>query len=58
MDRKKDMIIAGGFNIYPKEIDEVLFDHPKIQEACAIGVPDRYRGETVKAYVVVKPGRR
>ena len=56
VDRKKDMIIAGGFNIYPKEIDEVLFAHPKVVEACAIGVPDPYRGETVKAFVVLKPG--
>lgn len=56
VDRKKDVIIAGGFNIYPKEIDEVLFEHPKILEACTIGAPDAYRGETVKAYVVVKPG--
>ncbi len=56
MDRKKDMIIAGGYNVYPREIDEILFQHPKILEACSIGVPDPYRGETVKAYVVVKPG--
>ena len=56
VDRKKDMIIAGGFNIYPKEIDEVLFAHPKVVEACAIGVPDPYRGETVKAFIVLKPG--
>ena len=56
VDRKKDMIIAGGDNIYPREIDEILFQHPKILEACSIGVPDAYRGETVKAYVVVKPG--
>jgi len=55
-DRKKDLIVASGFNVYPKEIDEVLFDHPKILEACCIGVPDQYRGETVKAYVVVQPG--
>jgi len=55
-DRKKDMILASGFNIYPKEIDEVLFGHPKILEACCIGVPDSYRGETVKAYIVVQPG--
>ena len=57
IDRKKDMIVAGGYNIYPKEIDEVLYDHPKIVEACAVGVPDEYRGETVKAFVVVKPGK-
>ncbi|MCJ7773965.1 MAG: long-chain fatty acid--CoA ligase, partial [Desulfobacterales bacterium] len=56
VDRKKDMIIAGGFNIYPRDIDEVLFEHPKVLEACAIGVPDDYRGETVKAYIVPKPG--
>jgi long-chain acyl-CoA synthetase len=56
VDRKKDMIIAGGFNIYPREIDEVLFQHPKVQEAVAVGVADKYRGETVKAFVVLKPG--
>ncbi|MGV7928633.1 MAG: long-chain fatty acid--CoA ligase [Spirochaetota bacterium] len=56
VDRKKDMIIAGGYNIYPRDIDEVLFEHPKIMEACAIGIPDTYRGETVKAFVVLKPG--
>jgi long-chain acyl-CoA synthetase len=56
VDRKKDMIIAGGFNIYPRDIDEVLYEHPKIVDAVAIGVPDPYRGETVKVFVVVKPG--
>jgi len=56
VDRKKDIIIAGGFNVYPQEIDEVLMGHPKILEACAIGVSDPYRGETVKAYVVLMPG--
>jgi len=56
VDRKKDMIIAGGYNIYPREIDEVLYEHPKIQEACAVGIPDPYRGETVKAFIVLKPG--
>ena len=56
VDRKKDMIIAGGYNIYPLELDNVLFDHPKILEACAIGVPDTYRGETVKAFIVPKQG--
>ena len=58
VDRKKDMIIAGGYNIYPVEIDNILFDHPKILEACTIGVPDKYRGETVKAFVVVRPGQK
>src|SRR4030042_463007 len=56
VDRKKDMIIAGGFNIYPREIDEVLFKHPKVQEAVAVGIADKYRGETIKACVVLKPG--
>ncbi len=56
VDRKKDMIIAGGFNIYPRDIDEVLFQHPKVAEAVAIGVKDKYRGETVKAFVVLKEG--
>lgn len=56
VDRKKDMIIAGGFNIYPREVEEVLFEHPAIQEAAVIGVPDPYRGETVKAYLVLKQG--
>ncbi|WRP08874.1 long-chain-fatty-acid--CoA ligase [Rossellomorea aquimaris] len=56
VDRKKDMIIAGGFNIYPREIEEVLYEHPAIQEVVAAGVPDEYRGETVKAYVVLKEG--
>ena len=50
------MIIAGGFNIYPREIDEVLFQHPKVQEGVAVGVSDKYRGETAKAFVVLKPG--
>jgi acyl-CoA synthetase (AMP-forming)/AMP-acid ligase II len=53
---QKEMIVAGGYNIYPKEINEVLFNHPKILEACAVGVPDEYQGETVKAFIVVRPG--
>ncbi|UTR15547.1 long-chain-fatty-acid--CoA ligase [Salipaludibacillus sp. LMS25] len=57
VDRKKDLIIAGGFNIYPREIEEVLYEHDSIQEVCAIGIPDPYRGETVKAFVVTKEGR-
>jgi long-chain acyl-CoA synthetase len=56
VDRIKDMIIASGYNIYPNEIDQVLFGHPKILEACAVGVPHAYRGETVKAFIVIKPG--
>jgi len=56
VDRKKDMIIAGGYNIYPREVEEVLFECPKIKEAAVIGVPDPYRGETVKAFVVLRNG--
>jgi long-chain acyl-CoA synthetase len=55
-DRKKDMIIAGGYNIYPADVEAVLFEHPKVREAAVIGVPDEYRGETVKAFVVLKEG--
>ncbi|MFZ0929046.1 MAG: AMP-binding protein [Syntrophobacteraceae bacterium] len=56
VDRKKDMVIAGGFNIYPREIDEVLFEHPKVMDAVAVGIRDKYRGETLKAYIVPRPG--
>ena len=56
VDRKKDMIIAGGYNIYPREVEEVLYEHPAIQECVVAGIPDPYRGETVKAYIVVKEG--
>lgn len=56
VDRKKDMIIAGGFNIYPREVEEVLYEHEAIQECVVAGIPDPYRGETVKAYIVLKEG--
>ena len=56
VDRKKDMIIAGGFNIYPREIEEVFYEHPAIQEVIAAGIPDPYRGETVKVFIVLKEG--
>ncbi|WP_202319649.1 long-chain-fatty-acid--CoA ligase [Archaeoglobus neptunius] len=58
VDRKKDMIVAGGYNIYPREVEEVLFEHPAVAEAAVVGVPDPYRGETVKAFVVLKPEYR
>lgn len=54
--RKKDMILAGGYNIYPDEIDRVLQAHPAVFESCTIGIPDPKRGETVKAFVVLNPG--
>lgn len=56
IDRKKDIILAGGYNVYPREVEEVLFEHPAVKEASVLGVPDAYRGETVKAFVVVKDG--
>ncbi|KXH87262.1 long-chain-fatty-acid--CoA ligase [Sporosarcina sp. HYO08] len=56
VDRKKDMIIASGFNVYPREIEEVLYEHKAILECVVAGVPDPYRGETVKAYIVLKEG--
>ncbi|WP_423246256.1 long-chain-fatty-acid--CoA ligase [Metabacillus hrfriensis] len=56
-DRKKDMIIASGYNVYPRDIEEVLYEHEAIQEAVVIGVPDPYRGETVKAFAVLKSGK-
>ncbi len=56
VDRKKDLIIAGGFNIYPREVEEVLYEREEIQECVVAGIPDPYRGETVKAYIVLKEG--
>jgi long-chain acyl-CoA synthetase len=57
VDRKKDLIIASGFNVYPRDIEEVLYEHPAVQEAVCIGVPDPYRGEDVKAVIVLKAGK-
>jgi long-chain acyl-CoA synthetase len=56
VDRKKDMIISGGFNVYPRDIEEVFFEHPKVQEATAIGIPHPKRGEAVKVFIVLKEG--
>jgi long-chain acyl-CoA synthetase len=52
VDRKKDMIVASGYNVYPREVEEVLFEHEAVAEAVDIGIPDEYRGETVKVFVV------
>ena len=56
VDRKKDMIISGGFNVYPRAIEDAIHEHPDVQEAAVIGVPDEYRGQAAKAFVVLRPG--
>jgi acyl-CoA synthetase (AMP-forming)/AMP-acid ligase II len=56
LDRNKDMIISGGSNVYPREVEEIMLQHPAIDEACVIGVPDDLWGEAVKAIIVLKPG--
>ena len=58
VDRKKDMVIVGGYNVYPREVDEVLLEHPKIKEAVTVGLADTVRGEVLKAYVVPRDGER
>ena len=56
VERKKDMIIVGGFKVFPRDVEEVLFKHPKIQEVSVVGVKDEYSGEAPKAFVVLKKG--
>ncbi|MFE6837684.1 class I adenylate-forming enzyme family protein [Streptomyces sp. NPDC057705] len=56
VDRKKDMISASGFKVWPREVEDVLYTHPAVREAAVVGVPDAYRGENVKAYVSLRPG--
>ena len=58
VDRKSDMIIRGGENIYPREIDEVLYEHPKVRDAATVGVPDELYGEEVKSFVVLREGEQ
>jgi long-chain acyl-CoA synthetase len=58
VDRKKDMILVGGYNVYPREVDEVLFNHPKIREAATVGKRDDRLGEVVVAFVVLQPGQQ
>ena len=56
VDRSKDMIVASGFKVWPREVEEVLYQHPAVREAAVVGVPDAYRGETIKAVISLKPG--
>ncbi len=56
VDRKKDMINASGYKVWPREVEDVLYQHPAVREAAVVGVPDEYRGETVKAFVSLRPG--
>jgi long-chain acyl-CoA synthetase len=58
IDRKKEMIISGGYNVYPREVEEILYEHPNVLEAAVIGVPDSYRGEYVKAFIVPRRGEK
>ena len=57
VDRKKELIKPGGFQVWPREVEEVIAAHPKVLEAGVAGIPDPYRGETVKAWIVLKPGQ-
>ena len=57
VDRIKDLIIAGGFNVYPRQVEEAIYEHPDVAECCVVGVPDAYRGQTVKAFVALREGK-
>src|SRR5271165_4126994 len=57
VDRKKDQINAGGYKVWPREVEDVLYQHESVLEAAVVGVPDAYRGETVKAFVSLRPGK-
>jgi long-chain acyl-CoA synthetase len=57
IDRIKDMIISGGFNIYPRDVEEVFYEHSDVKEACCIGIPHSRQGEAVKVFVVLKEGQ-
>jgi long-chain acyl-CoA synthetase len=56
VDRAKDLIIVSGFNVYPGEVESVLVDHPAVQAAAVVGVPDHQTGESIRAFVVLEPG--
>ena len=56
VDRRKDMIISGGFNVYPQVIEQAVYEHPQVEEAAVVGIPDPYRGEAAKVFVKLKAG--
>ena len=56
VDRKKDLIVASGYKVWPRDVEDVIYQHPAVKETAVVGVPDPYRGETVKAFVALKPG--
>jgi long-chain acyl-CoA synthetase len=56
LDRKKELILSAGFNVYPREVEDALAQHPAVQECSVIGVPDVLRGERIKSFVILKPG--
>jgi len=57
-DRKKELIIVGGFNVFPREIDELIYQHPKVREGITVGLPDAYKGEKIKVFIVLKEGEQ
>jgi long-chain acyl-CoA synthetase len=57
VDRKKDVIVASGYKVWPREVEDVLYAHPAVREAAVVGVPDAYRGETVAAFVALRAGQ-
>jgi long-chain acyl-CoA synthetase len=57
VDRKKDMILCGGFNVFPRNIEEAIYEHPAVAEVTVIGIPDPYRGQSAKAFITLKPGQ-
>jgi long-chain acyl-CoA synthetase len=58
VDRSKDMLLCGGFNVYPRVLEEAIYEHPAVAEVCVIGIPDEYRGQSPKAFVALKPGAK
>ncbi len=56
VDRTKDMLLCGGYNVYPRNIEEAIYEHSSVAEVCVIGIPDQYRGQSPKAYLALKPG--